>query len=231
MPKGIKGFQKEHIINLGRKWSEETKLNMRKAALKRGITKENRLKMSIGKKGKPSPRIGVILSEEIKQKISKSKKGMPNGRLGKKHSKESKLKMSINNKGMKGLHHSEETKLRMSLSQKGRILTKEHIKKILKRRIPSSLENKFLNIIDKYNLPYKYVGNGSFLIEGYNPDFININGEKIAIEVYARYFKELNNKNIACWKNKRSEIFAKYGWKIIYLDETQINEECIKFIT
>ena len=43
--------------------------------------------------------------------------------------------------------------------------TKEVIKKALRRRLPSSLEVRFQEIIDKYQLPYKFVGNGEFLIE------------------------------------------------------------------
>lgn len=75
----------------------------------------------------------------------------------------------------------------------GRKPSKEHIRKSLRRRIPSSLEEKFQKIINKYNLPYKYVGDGSFIIGHYNPDFINVNGEKIAVEVYARYYKKRHN--------------------------------------
>jgi len=95
----------------------------------------------------------------------------------------------------------------------------------LHRRIPSSLEKKFQTIIDKYNLPYKFVGNGKFTIGHYNPDFININSEKIAIEVYARYYKLRCNKSIEKWKRERGEIFQEYGWSIIYFNEIEVNNE------
>ena len=75
-------------------------------------------------------------------------------------------------------------------------------------------------------MPYKYVGNGKFFIERKNPDFININGEKVAIEVYARKHKEkMRNMNIDQWKRERQEVFAKYGWEIVFFDETQVKEE------
>ena len=106
----------------------------------------------------------------------------------------------------------------------GRIKTKEEIKKMLRRRIPTSLEKKFQSIINKHNLPYKYVGDGSFIIGHYNPDFINTNSEKIAVEVYARFYKQLDNRNIEDWKKQRSKVFAKYGWSIIYFNEKQVNE-------
>jgi len=110
---------------------------------------------------------------------------------------------------------------------KGKHLSKEHVRKILTRRTPSSLEKKFQGIIKKHNLPYKFVGDGSFFIEQFNPDFINTNSEKIAVEVYASFHKKRLFGNIEKWKEERQAIFKKYGWTIIYFDETQVNEKCV----
>lgn len=139
------------------------------------------------------------------------------------------------NKNKKGLQrHTEKTKEKISQSlmghigyTKGKKLTKEHIKKCLRRRIPTSLEEKFQGILDKYNLPYRYVGNGKFFIERCNPDFINTNSKKIAVEVYARFYKQLDGRDIEKWKEQRTKIFKKYGWRILFFDETQINEKYI----
>lgn len=113
----------------------------------------------------------------------------------------------------------------MSKALMGRKLTKEHIKNCLRRRTPTSLEEKFQKIINKNNLPYKYVGNGKFFIENFNPDFINTNHEKIAIEVYAKYYKLRNSKTIEEWKKERNRVFKKYGWKVIYFDEIEVKEQ------
>jgi len=114
----------------------------------------------------------------------------------------------------------------LHIKNKPWLRTPEVIKKALTRRPMSSLEVKFQSIIDKHNLPYKFVGNGEFFLERKNPDFININGEKKAIEVYARIHKEkLRGIKIAKWKKDRQEVFAKYGWQVIFFDETELNEE------
>lgn len=97
----------------------------------------------------------------------------------------------------------------------------------LRRRTPSRLEEKFSAIIKKYSLPYKYVGNGAFFIEQFNPDFINTNREKVAIEVYAKFYKELDGRTEKGWKRKRSRVFARYGWRIIYFEARQVTEDRI----
>ena len=91
----------------------------------------------------------------------------------------------------------------------------------------SSLEKKFNDIIIKYGLPYVFVGNGKFFIERKNPDFVNCNGEKIAIEVYCRRHKEIFAGGLENWKSERERIFLKYGWKIMFFDETFKEEDIL----
>ena len=119
-------------------------------------------------------------------------------------------------------------KMRKTLT--GRKLTKEHIKNAMRRRIPTSLETKMIKVIEKLNLPYKYTGNGAMIIDNMNPDFVNINGEKIAIEVYAKFYKTIDGAKIEDWKKDRSIRFSEYGWNVYYFDETQVNETYIKSV-
>lgn len=105
------------------------------------------------------------------------------------------------------------------------LLTKEHIKKILKRRPISGLEKKVLKVIKENKLPYKFVGNGKFFIERKNPDFININGEKIAVEVYSRKHKDYFRGGCDKWKEDRSKLFDKYGWSIVFIEAWQTNDK------
>lgn len=228
---GCYAIEKIKMTQTGKVLSEETRNKISKA--KKGCPAWN--------KGKPSPLKGVPRSEETKKKLSIANKGN-------KHSKESRLKMSLAKIGKmtgdfnpakqpsvrkkisaskKGKPRSEETKKKISKALMGRKLTKEHIKNMMRRRIPSSLEKKFEDIVVRNNLPYKYTGNGSFIIGNCNPDFININGEKIAVEVYSRFYKEKDGRKIDKWKQTRSTKFAEYGWSIIYFDETEVKEDYV----
>lgn len=63
-------------------------------AKNRKLTKEHLQKMLNGRLGKPGPRKGVLLSEEIKKKISEAKKGCCGHNAGRTFSDEVKKKMS-----------------------------------------------------------------------------------------------------------------------------------------
>ena len=149
-------------------------------------------------------------------------------------------------KARRGTKLTEEHKKKIGVAGKGRqntlgkhwkypykrIWSKENIKKFLRRRKKSSLEIKTQEIIDKYNLPYKFVGNGDFFIERKNPDFININGEKIAFEVYSKKHKDLFRGGAEIWKKDRERIFNEYGWTLLFFDGTQVNEQyMLKILT
>ena len=100
---------------------------------------------------------------------------------------------------------------------------KNVIKGLLKR--PTSFEKKLNKIIQKHNLPYKYTGDGSFLIGYKNPDFINYNGKKICLEVYYTYFK---NRDYGTEKNyieKRAKHCARYGWECLFFNENDLKKE------
>ena len=208
----------------------------------KGLTKkEDKRLISVGKfssirnKGKKQSKeqiekrriklIGHKTSESTRKKISESNKG-------KKLTEEHKEKLK-NAKLINPVRYWKDKKRLDMIGHKwnlGRKQTEEHIRKVLRRREKSSLEIKFENIINKLNFPYKFVGNGKFFIGRKCPDFINLN-EKIAIEVYYRKHKEMFREGgLNGWMEERIEIFNKEGWRIIFFDETQVNEENIKHI-
>lgn len=192
-------IERQRETHLGRRSSSKTEFKKGQVPWNKGI--------KIDKEKYPNYGHQKPHSNKTKETFSKSRKGRIPW-----------------NKGKNGIY-SKETLEKMRQASKNP--SPETLRKILHRRIPTSLEEKFQAIINKYNLPYKFVGDGSFILGSYNPDFINVNSEKIAIEVYAKYHKIKNHKNIDEWKEERTEVFRKYGWKIIYFDETQINKDKI----
>lgn len=132
-------------------------------------------------------------------------------------------------KGTKGYKPTEETRRKMSESRKKIWENPEYKNRVIKNTLkglitrPTSLEKQFQAIIDKYSLPYRYVGDGSFLVGYKNPDFINIQydslGQKICIEVANRY----HHPNP--YKENRIKHFAKWGWKCIVFLGDELNEE------
>ena len=125
-----------------------------------------------------------------------------------------------------GFKHSSNEKIKISNASKKHWERPTYRKAVLGRRPMSSLETKVQSVIDKYKLPYKFVGNGKFSIERKVPDFINTNRQKIAIEVFARRHKELFKENgLEGWKKEREKIFSKYGWDTIFIEDWQTNKE------
>ena len=197
--------------------------------------------------GKPTWNKGKKWSEKAKRKMSEAKMGKIGYWRGKKRPKVS--RRNLGNTYSLGKKRSLETKKKMSKIHKGKklsIITKEKIgrasrlfmkrkwenKKFREKRIesivkslwrrPTSLEKDMIKIIKKNNLPYRYVGDGSFLIGYKNPDFININGEKKLIEVGNTFH---HNKN---YPKERAEYFTKWGWESYIFRTNKLNEEIIK---
>lgn len=106
--------------------SDKAKANLKWYSKNRVRTEEERLKMSIAKKGNSNATGKRSL--ETRLKMSESKKGKPSNMLGKSHSKSSKIKMSIakqgdnNPKYWQGKKRDEETKSKISESRKGKNL-------------------------------------------------------------------------------------------------------------
>lgn len=95
---------------------------------------------------------------------------------------------------------------------------------------PNVPEKKFIEICAKHNLPYKYVGDGKHWLKNMNPDFVEINGKKIAVEVLGDYWhgpsKPKGNFE------KRKQRLVEQGWTVIGIWEHELKklpeEEIVK---
>lgn len=94
-------------------------------------------------------------------------------------------------------------------------------------RKPTKPEQILMDIMTEHKLPYKYVGDGSFIIEGLNPDFVNINGKKHIIEVFGRIWHETLLKE-SDWKRSelgRIMIFNSYGYKTLIIWDDELRDK------
>ena len=219
--------------------------------------KKREWKNPLWNKGKYNPMFGKHHSKKTKDKVSvihkgkhfspktEFKKGHPFSL--KHHSKAtkkliSKRKKKLVERGWKpqifGKHHSEKTKEKMRLKRKkyyeknpdAKDKSREKRKKQILPKHHTKPELDLMKIIEKNNLPYKYVGDGKFWIENINPDFVNIDGKKICIEVFGNYWHSPLYRKILYHRTYegRKEIAKKYGWKMIILWENEVkNEELV----
>src|SRR3990172_6973412 len=123
--------------------------------------------------------------------------------------------------------HSAEAREKIRKFLTGRKLPPEHVKNAMRRRPITSLELAFQKIVQDNKLPYKFVGNGAFIVDGLNPDFINVNGEKIAIEVFSRFYKEIDGGTVEEYKSERIKRLSPFGWRLFFFDETQVYPEYV----
>lgn len=75
----LEEIEKRRLANTGKKRSPEFCERLRQANLGKQHSEETKRKMSLAKKGQPSPRKGIILSEEQKKKMSLAKIEKYNG--------------------------------------------------------------------------------------------------------------------------------------------------------
>jgi len=192
-----------------------------------GIEEANIKKEEMSKrvKGKNNPLFGKkrVFSKDWCEAISK-------GHLGKKRPEHSK-KMSGKNNPFYGKKHSEIAKKRLKEFHKWHSkqlwanpeYREKNIRNTLKGlfKRPTSLEKKFIEFNEKYNLPFSYCGNGSLLIGFKNPDFFENNGKKLCIEIYTKVFPKRHEN----WEINRIAHFAKYSWKCLVIEMDELNDE------
>lgn len=205
----------------GRKHSEETKRKLSASLKGHSVSEEARRKISESQMSKKS-------SEGTKRKQSEARK-----KYLEEHPevRDSILFKKGHIPWIKGKHHSEESRRKNSETKKK--YYKKHpeiIKKLFKHLHikPTNPEKQFIEICRKYNLPFKYVGDGKFWIENINPDFVDCNGRKIVVEIFGSYWHSpIHNSKISYNRTYegRKKILKKYGWKCIIFWDYELSNE------
>ena len=148
-------------------------------------------------------RLGTHHKESAKQLLRDNHKG-------KHYSRKTEFKKGHHlNKGKRNSPSTEFTRERW----KNLVFKESILSKVMPKMRKQTAEEKFLeNFILKQNLPYRYVGNGKYFIEGKNPDYIHYK-DKVCVELIRTksFYRHRNYIEI------RHQHFQRNGWKCIFI--------------
>lgn len=235
--------------------SEETRAKLSRVNMGKRLSKEHRIKLSLAHIGKPRSEdtkakislahTGKHLSEVTKTKISLGGKGNRNA-LGCHRTKAQKAKLSRDRTGVNnpwyGKCLSKETKTKMSKAH--RLLWQDSEWKTAKIKSlrstchihPNKPETALLALLESaYPNEWAFVGDGSLIIDGFNPDFVNVNGKKLIVEMFGEYWhgegKQLNRRS----DEERVRAYASLGYSTLIVwgselkDPTQVLKRIANF--
>lgn len=84
------------------------------------------------------------------------------------------------------------------------------------RATPTKPERAIMDICKKFELPYKYVGDGQVWLGNRNPDFINTNGRRQVIEMLGTYWHPLFDGA------ERLEHYKQFGFDCLVIWEDEL---------
>ena len=173
----------------------------------------------------------ITMSEENRQSMGEAHKGNQYA-LGNVHTEETRQAMReavTGNQYFLGHVHTGETKQAMRESMKEQWKDPEFQQRWSKsvHMKPNGPERQLQSVLDKHSPgEWKYTGDGTFWIEGKNPDFTNVNSKKQVIEIFGYYWHDPN-----LFPNRMSEEeliahYKEYGFNCIIFWEFDVyNEE------
>ncbi len=190
---------------------------------KRTFTEEHIKKL----KEKRNNRLKEVTLRQSASLIKNAKINMNYGMKGKKHKKET-IEKIINSNGYKNriLWHD----IRYDKNKKDKIISKILSKVNLH---PNNFEQRCGEQLEKqFPGKFKYVGNGSVIINGKSPDFISEELQVVVLcnGIYWHLFRQgltLNDKKIV--ELKESEPFIKVGYEVWFIWENYIREKNVIF--
>lgn len=159
-----------------------------------------------------------IIKDPIAYSKMRSKVGM-----GRVHSLETRKRMSLSRRRQPPISNA--TKQKISATHIANWKNPEYARRILllRKRIPNKCEIRLNEILLKnFGKEWRYVGDGKVVINGKNPDFINVNGKKQIIELFGNYWHKGENPQ------NRINLFKEYGFDTLVIWENELaNEKAI----
>jgi very-short-patch-repair endonuclease len=238
-PKGIPAHNKlpreTRMCNCGCRGTFVCKVNSEQRFINNHYTKTKEFKNLLHQKY-----TGRKLPEEVKSKIGLSQKG-------KVLSKQS-IKQRTTTRMSRGYYHSPKAIQRMTITRNNRahLMLQSRISTNLWKnpdyrkkcatgwKSPNKAEDYLNNLLHSlFPHEYKFVGDGKVWIESFNPDFININGQKKIIELFGVRWHtgERKEKRDA----EKFAVYKAYGYEtlVIWGNElrniNQLKEKLVSF--
>jgi hypothetical protein len=179
------------------------------------------------------------LSADTDNRVAESVESMV--AINKKRSPEHNAKLGACHAGIpswnKGITPSQKTRQKLSESIKDKIendaeyrqqvlLALEKARKEIHRK-PNIQEQQLIQLIEQGKFPFKYTGDGSFVIGGYIPDFVNTDGKKQTIELFGDYWH--NRDNIPWHQTElgRMMAYSQFGYKTLVIWERELKEPAV----
>jgi G:T-mismatch repair DNA endonuclease (very short patch repair protein) len=125
-----------------------------------------------------------------------------------------------------GKHHSKSSLKKISKSSKKMWKKEGNRDRLIKAQrkgmkiYPNKPEKLLKKLLSKISKDYKYVGNRSFIIDGFNPDFVNINGQKKIIELFGTYWHK--RPGVIKRDRRRIKSYKKLGYKTLIVWEHEL---------
>ncbi len=185
-------------------------------------------KLVAGWKNSPKWRAAVT-SEEYRQKLREKSEQMWNDTEFRKHFRKHTLpKLTSGRKKSKKWKKSVTSeRYRKKIGENSKRLWKnpEYRDKVVSRAMravtikPNKPEKQLLKLLNRL-MPkeYKYVGDGSFVLGGRCPDFMNVNGQKKLIELFGDYWHKGEDPD------KRVRFFKKFGFNTLVVWEHELQD-------
>ena len=84
---------------------------------------------------------------------------------------------------------------------------------------PNNTEQKLTDLINTNHIPFRFVGDGKFILGGKCPDYIHIGEKKQIIELFGTYWHNMLDVG------HRVEYFRQYGYSTLIIWEDELKDE------
>lgn len=177
-----------------------------------------------GKPCSPEHRRKLALSHIGRPLSAEHRKRLGDGLRGEKFTKEHRERIAQSLRGRKRGRISDEARARIRKQRKEMWKDPDFHRKQqgnmargLRFSRPNKKETALFEIMESVQPgEWRYVGDGALIIDGKNPDFVNVNGKKLLIELFGDYWHKGQRPS------DRAKIFKPFGFRTLVIWEREL---------